>query len=249
MTAASRIAGFLRRREPTVDPRWEFHSFSYLRHNARRLEHLASLRIPVAGKRVLELGAGIGDHTAYYLDRGCHVTSAEARPENLEVLRNRYSGPGMTIVPMDLDSPSEIHGKPFDVVHCYGLLYHLKNPQECLGFISAHCGGMLFLETCVSFGTGIAIHALQEDRNSASQAFSGWGCRPTRPWVFGQLEKHFQYVFCPTTQPNHEEFPIDWTAPEKQKAPLQRAIFVASRSQIKNDQLVPFLPDTQLRCD
>ena len=41
----------------------------YVRHNARRLEHLASLRIPVVRMTVLEVGAGIGDHSHYYMDR------------------------------------------------------------------------------------------------------------------------------------------------------------------------------------
>src|SRR5262245_59527575 len=41
----------------------QFHSDSYRRHNARRLEHLASLRLAVAHATVLEVGAGVGDHS------------------------------------------------------------------------------------------------------------------------------------------------------------------------------------------
>jgi len=41
----------------------DFHSVGYLRHNARRLEHLNSLGLDISGRSVLELGAGIGDHT------------------------------------------------------------------------------------------------------------------------------------------------------------------------------------------
>jgi hypothetical protein len=51
-------------------PALQFHSDFYIRHTARRLEHLASLRIPVAALSVLEVGAGIGDHSNYYMDRG-----------------------------------------------------------------------------------------------------------------------------------------------------------------------------------
>ena len=63
------------RSDSTEDVEGTFHSWHYLRHNARRLEHLASLQIPIRGKSVLEIGAGIGDHSSYYLDRGCTVTS------------------------------------------------------------------------------------------------------------------------------------------------------------------------------
>ena len=58
---------------------------------------------PSRGKRVLELGAGIGDQTSYYLDRGCEVTVIEARPENIALLRSRY--PQNTIIAMDLERP------------------------------------------------------------------------------------------------------------------------------------------------
>src|SRR5882762_5851252 len=62
-----------------------FHSLHYVRHNARRQEHLASLGLALQGRRVLEVGAGIGDHTTFFLDRGCSVLSVEPRLENCEL--------------------------------------------------------------------------------------------------------------------------------------------------------------------
>ena len=72
-----------------TDARSHFLSDLYIRHNARRLEHLASLHLDLRHKSVLELGAGIGDHSSFYLDRGCRVTAVEPRPENVAVLRER----------------------------------------------------------------------------------------------------------------------------------------------------------------
>jgi 2-polyprenyl-3-methyl-5-hydroxy-6-metoxy-1,4-benzoquinol methylase len=119
---------------PGCDPAHAFHSDHYLRHNARRLEHLASLRIPVAGMSVLVVGAGIGHHSHYYIDRGCRVTITEARAENLFHLRHRY--PDCSVQFLDMESPSRIDGSPFDVTHCYGLLYHLSKPKQALAFLS-----------------------------------------------------------------------------------------------------------------
>jgi 2-polyprenyl-3-methyl-5-hydroxy-6-metoxy-1,4-benzoquinol methylase len=62
----------------------------YQRHNRRRQEHLASLRLPLSGKRVLEFGAGIGDHTSFLLDRGCTVTVTDAPEENVRFARTRF---------------------------------------------------------------------------------------------------------------------------------------------------------------
>ena len=61
----------------------------YIGINSRRLEHLASLRIPIAGMTVFEVGAGIGDLSSYYVDRGNPITITEGREENLRLL-NRY---------------------------------------------------------------------------------------------------------------------------------------------------------------
>ena len=227
------------------DPVLAFHSNHYLRHTARRLEHLASLGIPVAGMSVLEVGAGIGDHSHYYIDRGCRVTITEARKENLRRLRDRY--PKFDIRFLDLEAPTPIEGSPFDVVHCYGLLYHLSNPGQTLAFLSQNTGKMLFLETCVSFGDDADINHVGEAQASPTQAYSGTGCRPTRAWLFKELQGLFEYVYLPKTQPCHEEFPLDWTSPEKHGVGLQRAVFVASRVPLEIGALTPNLVQQQAR--
>jgi len=217
------------------DPVPYFHSDLYLRHNERRLEHLASLRIPVADMTVLEVGGGIGDQSHYYLDRGCQITITEVRTDNLKRLKHRY--PQHNVLYLNMERPVAIAGSPFDLVHCYGLLYHLSNPEPALEFLSSNCTGMLFLETCVSFGDTKEINRVHEDRMTPSQAYSGIGCRPTRPWIWEKLKELFEFAYVPKTQPNNAEFPLDWTNPEKHRANLSRAVFIASRHEIDNDQL------------
>lgn len=232
----------LRRFRP---PEQVFHEAEYLRHNARRLEHLASLQLETAGRTVLEVGAGIGDHSGYYLDRGCPVTITEARPENLAVLSARY--PGRPVLALDVEAPRPVAGAPFEIVHCYGLLYHLAQPDRALEFLASQCSGRLMLETCVSFGSEIEMHPVQEDRFDPSQANSGRGCRPTRAWIFATLTRLFPHVYVPRTQPNHEQFPIDWTQPGQHLATLQRAVFIASRNPLTSPLLSSTLLELQSR--
>ena len=222
-----------------------FRSNNYLRHNARRLEHLASLQIPVRGMTVLEVGAGIGDHSHYYIDRECKITITEARPDNLEYLKTRF--PGYNVQFLDLEHPAPLPNGPFDIIHCYGLLYHLGNPEETLTYLSQVCAKMLFLETCVSFGDKREINLVKEDENSLTQSYSGKGCRPTRIWLFEKLRELYGFVYVPRTQPNHEEFPLDWTNPEKHGNRLSRAVFIASRERIDNPILSSSLLDHQIR--
>ena len=237
---------------PVKSPEDVFGGAHYQRHNARRLEHLSSLRLPIAGRDVLELGAGIGDHSAYFLDRGCTVTAIEARPENVSVFQARQSAMALerrnrlTIVQGDLDAPDTIDVQRHSVVHSYGLLYHLENPGPALDWSMARTSGLLLLETCVSFGSNETIHSVREDGRQPSQSYRGGGSRPTRAWIFNRLKRHFPFVYVPRTQPAHEEFPLDWTS-QKDWLPHARAVFVASHTALDDSLLLTALPARQVR--
>jgi len=221
-----------------------FHSENYLRHTARRLEHLASLGIPVAGKRVLDVSSGIGDHARYFMDRGCRVTMTEVRQENINVLRRRF--PEADIRMLDLENPAALEGSPFEVIHCYGLLYHLGKPDVAIDYLAGICSGLIFLETCVSPGTEEEINPVAEDPGNPTWAFSGGACRPTRPWVFNRLKKHFAHVYMPRTQPNHPQFILEWANQPKNDKILTRSVFIASREPLQNPLLLEAIPMRQV---
>src|ERR1700730_18661 len=86
-----------------LSPFGEFHADHYLRQNHRVLEHLATLSLPLTNRSVLEVGAGIGDHTSFFLDRGCTVVTSDARSENCDIIRQRYPDADVRI--LDLDRP------------------------------------------------------------------------------------------------------------------------------------------------
>ena len=228
-------------------PLAQFHSHVYLRHNHRCLEHLASLGLPIVGASVLEVGAGVGDHTSFFIDRGCTVLSTEARPENLAILQSRYRNLGLESRELDLDNPVALD-RSFDIVYCYGVLYHLRRPAEAIAFMAGHCCRMLLLETCVSVGDHQAVNPIAELAENPTQALDGHGCRPTRPWIYARLKEHFEHVYLPRTQPHHGNFPIDWTAPPpSQRDAMTRAIFIASRQPLDNPLLTEELLAKQVR--
>jgi FkbM family methyltransferase len=228
-----------------ISPIRVFQSDHYMRHNQRRLEHLASLNLGIHNTSVLEVGAGIGDHSSYFVDRGCRMVITEGRPENLDVLKSRY--PELDIRHLDMESPDSNMHELFDIVYCYGLLYHLNKPKEAIEFMSQHCQNMLLLETCVSFGTEESINPVNEPADSPTQAVSGEGCRPTRIWIYNQLKQYFEFVYMPITQPNHEEFPLTWEQYPTNNGTLTRSVFIASRQKLQNDILVEGIPMIQRR--
>ena len=217
----------------------------YRRHNQRRQEHLASLNLPIAGKTVLEVGAGVGDHTSFFIDRQCSVTSTDGRQESLDILQQRF--PQITTFSWDIEFPPPKGIKKSQIVYAYGILYHTRNPRTVLENLASLCTEILLLETCVSFGDEELIHLTAEAINDPTQALGGTGCRPTRPWIFKTLKWFFPFVYVTKTQPRHEEFPIDWnkSTEENNENKLNRSVFVASKIPLCNENLSSDLIDKQ----
>lgn len=219
-----------------------FHAPFYIRHNQRRLEHLASLGLNLSNKTVLEPGAGIGDHSLFYLDRGCKVTAVEPRAENVATMKENIKNSlsphvdNITIVLGGVEALEDMTQR-FEIVHSYGLLYHLPNPSEAIELFAQRCSGLLLLETCVSMGNDDAMNPISEPVENPTQAYDGAGCRPSRKWVMRTLKSHFNYVYITKTQPAHDEFPLVWNKPNKSATGLSRTIFVASRRKLDNANL------------
>lgn len=203
---------------------------------------LASLGLDLAGRTVLEVGAGIGDHTSFFLDRQCTVTSTDARFRNVELLQKRY--PEIAARVVDLDEPP-LFIDLAEIVYCYGLLYHLSYPERAIEFMGRASTGLLLIQTCVSRGSEEALNPVEEDARDPSQSISGRGCRPTRAWVLARLRDHFPYAYVTATQPWHPEFPLDWTRDSGES--FTRAVFVASRTAIESGTLVDQPLDHQVR--
>jgi len=214
----------------------------YQLHNIARLKHLDSLGLDLYGKSVIEFGAGIGDHTIFYLLKNCKVFSTDARPELLNIIKKKYGTETMV-----LNVESELHKiislPRFEIIHCYGLLYHISNPEAFLRSLKGK-GSMMFLETCVSGDyNDESSRLVKENKNDPTQAFSGIGSRPSREWIFNTLKEIFGYVYVPNSQPDHPEFPKDWTKGFDLQNSVIRAVFIASENKLD----LPTLSDKLLK--
>jgi SAM-dependent methyltransferase len=228
----------------TPDPRRDFHTSVYHRLNRRRMEHLATLDLPLRERTVLEVGAGIGDLTDFFLDRGCRVTAVDGRATNVAVLEQRFADvPAVSVATADLNDPPAWSDR-FDVVFADGILYHLAAPSDAIAWMADRCTDLLIVSTCVSLGDDLRVDPAEEDPRYASQALDGCGCRPTRRWVFETLAAHLPHVYTTVTQPNHEEFPLAWDDVRPPASGLSRAVFVASRRPLPSSDLVAELPRT-----
>jgi len=225
----------------------------YTRHDHRRLEHLASLGLDLHDKTVIEPGAGIGNHSLFYADRGCHVTAIEPRADNCAMFRANLQGSwspyidSITIVEAPYSIMEEMD-ETFDIVHSYGFLYHVGEPDLAIALMAKCTNDLLIMETCVSTLHTEDMGLLEEPSQNPSQAFDGKACRPSRSWIKAELGHHFEHVYLTRTQPAHDEFPLNWNAPVQSKTGLTRAVFVASRRPLDNQLLTTSIPTSQRRC-
>ncbi len=209
-----------------------------LRINHARQDHLAALGLDLQAKRVLEVGAGIGLHTEFFEKRGCDVLSSDANPVNVAEMLRRY--PHRKIGVLDLDRPIALAdlGR-FDIVYCYGTLYHLQDPDGALARLAAVCTGQILVETLVVPGNYPELHRVVEPL-SANQGIRGIGTRPTRPWVMSALRRHFGHAYATLDQPDFPDFVTDWEMVEH--TGNLRAVFVGSKYPLRLPALTAVLP-------
>lgn len=88
------------------------------------------------GKRVLELGCGIGTDAINFARSGAHYTGIELSQESLDVTRNRfevYNLPAdLLLGNAELISQSIGTTEKFDLIYSFGVLHHTPNPAKAL---------------------------------------------------------------------------------------------------------------------
>lgn len=223
-----------------------FDSPEALEINYARQDHLASLGLDLAQKRVLEVGAGIGRHTTFFEKLGCTVFSTDARQENVDEHIRRYPHRKDRVEMADLNRLNS-HKKfgSFEIVYCYGTLYHLDDPAHCIKELAENCGGLFLLETCVNPEDNGQVNNVSENAVTKNQSFSGKGCRPARDWIMNELKKYYPFVYYSKSQPHHPDYPLRWPAPIE-NVNNTRAVFIGSKKPIINKTLTLNLLQLQI---
>ncbi len=143
-----------------------------------RLEHLATLGLPVEGRSVIDVGSGIGRLSEFFAARGCDVLCVDGREDNIAQLRAHYPERRAAVVDVETDE-LVAHGS-FDVVFCYGLLYHLSDPLAFLGRAARICRELMVVETCITDSEERVLF-LVDDPDDPTMSLSRVASRPARP--------------------------------------------------------------------
>jgi SAM-dependent methyltransferase len=208
------------------------------------LAHLASLNLELDNSTVLEVGAGVGLLTHFFEERNCRVLSTDAREELVKEMKDRY--PARRIEVADLELPKTYKRfEKFDIVFCYGTLYHLSNPDFVIRELAKISKKYFLLETCVFPVDNNQINLIEEPKFFLHQSLYGLGCRPARNWLMATLKKYFPFAYITATQPDYPDYQLEW--PVENPRENTRCVFVASREKLDNPLLLEELPVRQVR--
>ena len=213
--------------------------------NLARINHLKLLNLNLKNKKILETGCGpVGDITEYLETQSSDVIAVDARQDLVEehIIRFPHRKDRVRVCNLNVDG---CFNERFDVVFCYGTLYHLSDPQTFLKYLSSICDDFMIISTAVLNNDNGEINFIQENSNSLNASYDGQACRPSRDWLFSELKKYFSYVYYVVPQPHHSDYPLQWPS----SASTCRAIFVGSRNPIDNPYLSTTLLNEQEKFD
>ncbi len=86
------------------------------------------------GKKVLEIGCGIGTDAVNFAENGAHYTGIELSDKSLEITKKRFEvynlkGEFYNLDAQNLEELSQV-GKDFDLIYSFGVIHHSPDPQK-----------------------------------------------------------------------------------------------------------------------
>lgn len=84
--------------------------------------------------KILELGAGTGVYSFYYAERGNEVIATDLTPKHVEIIKEklhkRDNKLNLSAEIADATNLSQYESESFDVVTCFGPMYHLTDEND-----------------------------------------------------------------------------------------------------------------------
>lgn len=185
---------------------------------------LAQARQEMVLTSALDVGCGIGDFSKFLADLDFRVLGLDGREENVAEARRRNPAVAFEVADAE-DLPVSRLGT-FDLVLCFGLLYHLENPFRAIRHLHTVTKRLLLIET-MRVPDAHATMALLDEGVVEDQGLNYVAFYPSESCLVKMLYRAgFSHVWRFVRLPNDELFKTSlW---RKQ----QRTFLIASKAAI-----------------
>src|SRR5256886_4843184 len=167
-------------------------------------------RIVAKLKPALELsyaadaGCGVGFFSQTLVECGLNVHGFDARGENVAEARRRF--PHIPFEKGDIVERAILQLGEFDLVLCFGLLYHLENPLVAIRNLRVLTKKCLLLESMCLPGEKASM-LLREEPREHDQSLTEVACYPSEGGLVKMLYRAgFGMVYRVVPLPDHEDF-------------------------------------------
>jgi SAM-dependent methyltransferase len=180
-------------------------------------------KLPISS--AADVGCGVGYFSKFLHELGLRVTGIDARKENVEECKRRY--PDIIFESGDAEDLRADGVGTFDLVLCFGLLYHLENPFRAIRNLYSMTGQVLLVESMCAPGENPSMELLDE-YHVENQGLGFVAFYPTEACLVKMLYRAgFRFVYGFEKLPDHEEFHAT-----RQKV-RRRTMMVASQRELE----------------
>jgi len=208
----------------------ESREFAEVRQRAAR-DLLRSIAQETKLLSALDVGCGVGYFSKFLADLGFQVAAIDGREENVIEARRRY--PEIDFQTRNAEELSQAEIGTYDLVLCFGLLYHLENPFRAIRNLHSVTNRVLLLESMCAPGDEPSLQLLDE-YHADDQGLSYVAFYPTESCLVKMLYRAgFPFVYRLTELPDHEFYRA--TPSHKRR----RAMLVAAKQRFTLSELKP----------
>jgi len=202
--------------------------FASLRQNFTK-PFLVDLRARFRLSSAADIGCGVGYFSKFLHDLGFQVTGIDGREENVAECRRRF--PDIAFRQANVEDLRPEEAGTFDLIFCFGLLYHLENPFRAVRNLYALTRHVLLVESMCAPGPNPSMELLDEG-NVANQGLNYVAFYPTESCLIKMLYRAgFPLVYQFANLPTHEEFQ------ETPRYKQRRTMLLASRFAVAMSQV------------
>ncbi len=177
----------------------------------------------------IDVGCGFGHFSGLLKSLGLEVTAVDGRKENVEEARRR--NPHIRIHQYNAEDPALTAVGRFDVVLCFGLLYHLENPFLAIRNLGRMTGRILLIESVIFPGEEPIMGLIDEHRHE-DQGLNHIAFYPTEACLIKMLYRvGLPSVYTLSRKPDHPEYH------QNSGARRVRTMLVASTGALDSRQL------------